>query len=96
MFAGHSLVLTVALWSMYFPRIWGFEQDGGRQGRWRVSKLIWGICVACVLIVFWTVGLVLIEGGDWGKDPERWAWIDVVSEGRIIGLDDLANIGFVC
>lgn len=85
-FAGHSVVLSVMVWSMFFKKIWGFDQDGGRQGKWRVGKLIWGVCVVCVLVVFWVVGLVLVEGGDGGKDPGRWEWIDVVSGSGILGL----------
>lgn len=82
---------------MYIQRIWGFDQDGGRQGKWRVGKAIWGVFAACVLSVFWTVGLVLIEGGDWGKDPEGWAWIDVVSGTEILGLTViLPFFSFVC
>lgn len=71
---------------MFFKKIWGFDQDGGRQGKWRVGKPIWGFWIVCVLVIFWVVGLVLIEGGGGGKDPGRWAWIDVVSGSEILGL----------
>lgn len=71
---------------MYFQWIWGFDQDGPRQGKWRVGKTIWAVFTACVLSIFWIVGLVLIEGGDGGKDPGRWAWIDVVSGIEILDL----------
>ena len=42
-----------------------------------------GIAVGCVIGVVWVVGLVLAKGGEGGRDPFRWAWIDVVSSGDI-------------
>jgi cystinosin len=85
-FVGHSVLMSMTVCSMFFRRIWGFDQDGGRHGKWRVGKLIMGVFAVCVLGVSWMVVLVLIKGGNGGRDPTRWAWLDVVSGSQLLGL----------
>ena len=65
---------------MFWGRLWGLEQGGGAGGGGqRVSKGVVGIGAGCVLGVGVVAGLVVLKGGEGGRDPERWAWIDVVS-----------------
>ena len=73
-------MLSVITCSMFAGKLWGFEQDVGRNGRWRVGKGVWGIATGLLVGLAIVVGLVLVKGRDGGRDPSRWAWIDVVSE----------------
>lgn len=90
----------MVVWSMYCHKIWGFEQEAMTHGKWRVGKLVLGVCAACILYVIWVIGQVMIEGEDGGNDPGRWAWIDVVSENKPLspfrhsyeGLDQPADL----
>lgn len=85
-FAVHALLLCMVTWSTFSTKLWGFEQDGARRGKWRVSKVIMGIVAGCFIGVALTVGLVLFKGIDGGRDPKGWAWIDVVSELRLVDV----------
>lgn len=77
-YAAHALGMSLFTWSMFWKRVWGFDQ-GGNGKSWRIGRGILGVMVGCVVAVAWVVGLVLIKGRDGGRDPEGWAWIDVVS-----------------
>ena len=77
-FAGHALILSFVLLSTFSTSIWGFDQ-GRIENGWRVGKGIVGVMLACVVGVASMVGLVLVKGRDGGRDPDSFAWIDVVS-----------------
>lgn len=77
-FAGHALIICFVLLSMFSRSIWGFEQGAIGSG-WRVGKGISGVMIGCVVGVTFMVGLVVVKGSDGGRDPESYAWIDVVS-----------------
>lgn len=77
-FAGHALVMCFVLLSMFSRSIWGFEQGAVENG-WRIGKSIVGVMLACIGGLAWMVGLVLVKGRDGGRDPDTFAWIDVVS-----------------
>ncbi|KAL8723230.1 MAG: hypothetical protein Q9225_000420 [Loekoesia sp. 1 TL-2023] len=72
-FAIHAVILSSLVWSMFAPRIWGFEQGAAQ----RVGTVIWGIAIGCVLVVILVTILVAASPGG-GYDAEQWAWIDVV------------------
>jgi cystinosin len=80
-FTAHALVLSALTLSMFWRRLWGFEQRRGQ----RISPGIMGIGIVCILGVLWTVVMVLAGGGE---DPEDWAWIDVVGRCNCNGLHD--------
>ena len=67
-FAVHALVMSVAVLSQFWSRLWGFEKRKSRVGRG-----IWGIVLGCCLAVVWTIGMVVREG------DKGWEWIDLVS-----------------
>ena len=69
-FALHAVVLSAITWSMFFPRIWGFE-----QGVWGVGRGISGIFVGCVLSI---ILLAAFVGSKGGYDASGWAWIDII------------------
>lgn len=77
-FAWHGLVMCFVNVSMFSKSLWGFDQGTVGNG-WRVGKGIIGVMLGCVVGVAWMVGLVLVEGRDGGRDPDGFAWIDVVS-----------------
>lgn len=77
-FAGHALIMCFVLLTMFSKPIWGFEQGAVGNGS-RIGKGIIGVMLGCILGVAWMVGLVLVKGRDGGRDPDRFAWIDVVS-----------------
>lgn len=56
---------------------WGFEQ--GSVGQSRIGKGTMGIMAGCISAVAWLIAIVLSMGKNGGKDPDTWAWIDVVS-----------------
>lgn len=68
-------------WSMYLRPVWGFGwgYEQGSVGQWRVGKGTMGIMAGCISAVAWLIALVLSMGKNGGKDPDTWAWIDVVS-----------------
>ncbi|KAL9031790.1 MAG: hypothetical protein Q9196_000217 [Gyalolechia fulgens] len=72
-FALHAVVLSALTWTMFAPRIWGFEQGAAQ----RVGTTIWGIAIGCVLAVVAVTGFVA-AGPAAGHDAQGWAWIDVV------------------
>lgn len=44
-----------------------------------VGMGVWGLVLGSVVAVACVIGVVLVKGKDGGRDPEGWAWIDVVS-----------------
>lgn len=74
LFAAHGAVLTIVIYSQFFPRVWGFKV-GARQV---TSKPVLGIFWGCVVGILFTVGLVLAKGREGGYDARGWAWLDVV------------------
>lgn len=76
----HAVVLSIFGLTMFSKTIWGFK-----QGKETVGTSIWGIAVGCIVAVFWIIGLVLVKSKDVGRDPLRWAWLDVVCEPGIRG-----------
>lgn len=62
------------MFSQFWQGLWGFEKR-----RWKVSKVVYGIISLCTIVVAFTVGMVIVNGNDGGRDPAVWAWIDVVS-----------------
>lgn len=66
---------------MFWKWLWGFNQ-GANGKEWRAGKGTLGIIAGCVVGVACVVILVLVNGRDGGRDPESWAWIDVVSSKR--------------
>ena len=44
-----------------------------------VGTGVWGLVVGSGVGVGCVIGVVLVKGRDGGRDPEGWAWIDVVS-----------------
>ena len=75
-FGAHAIVLSVATLSMFWGRLWGLQQ-GGRLGRWRLSKGAAGIMVGVVVGVGWAAVRVLMDED--GVKKGGWEWIDVVS-----------------
>ncbi|MCJ1352483.1 MAG: hypothetical protein MMC33_002467 [Icmadophila ericetorum] len=73
-FAAHSVVLSMITCSMFRKSVWGFEQRRGE----RVSRGVWGIMCGVLVGVGWIAVLVMTRGGDGGRDPIGWAWIDAV------------------
>ncbi|MCJ1283752.1 hypothetical protein MMC26_003083 [Xylographa opegraphella] len=74
-FGAHAIVLSVVTLSMFWGKLWGLEQ-GGRRGRWRLSKGAAGIMVGVLTGVGWAIVRVLKD-----KDEAQvggWEWIDVV------------------
>ncbi|MCJ1468865.1 hypothetical protein MMC07_007495 [Pseudocyphellaria aurata] len=84
-FAGHALIMCFVTLSTFVKPIWGFEQEPPRTG-WRVGKVIIAVMVGCVIGVVWMVGLVLVKGKDGGRDPNGFAWIDVVEAVGMVKL----------
>lgn len=58
---------------------WGYEQGSVVGGEWRIGNVTMGIMGGCISAVAWLIALVLSVGKNGGKDPDTWAWIDVVS-----------------
>lgn len=75
-FAVHALLISAVTLSQFWSRLWGFEK---RRFRLLVGTGVWGLVVGSVIAVGCVIGVVLVKGRDGGRDPEGWAWIDVVS-----------------
>lgn len=80
-FGAHALFLSLISWSMYLRPVWGFGwgYDQGSVRHWRIGKGTMGIMAGCILALALLIALVLFKGIHGGKDPDTWAWIDVVS-----------------
>ncbi|KAI4158834.1 MAG: hypothetical protein LQ342_007070 [Letrouitia transgressa] len=83
-FAAHAAVLSTVVWSMFWPALWGFEQEPRRQGTTcGIGRGVWGIWGGCLAGVGVTAVVVGVNGGGGGgggggDDGKGWAWIDVV------------------
>ncbi|KAL8996439.1 MAG: hypothetical protein Q9169_004033 [Polycauliona sp. 2 TL-2023] len=71
-FTIHAVVMSCVGWSMFAPRIWGFE-----QGAQSVGRTMWGIAMGCILAIVLLILFVGSQAGG-GYDAAGWAWIDVV------------------
>lgn len=76
LFAAHGAVMTVIIYSQFFPRIWGFTV--GRTQR--VSQAVLAIFWTCVISVVIIALLAKWNATNSADTAEGWAWIDVVSE----------------
>ncbi len=73
----HALLISAVTLSQFFwSRAWGFER---RKFRSAVGTGVWGLVFGSAVAVGCVIGVVLVKGRDGGRDPEGWAWIDVVS-----------------
>lgn len=89
-FAVHGLVLSVLCWSMFWPRIWGWEEGSDKRGRARerrISGWIAGVGFGCVGAVVVVMGIVAVGSGE--DVRVGWAWIDAVSGSLILPLDSI-------
>lgn len=88
-FAAHAAVLSTVVWSMFWPALWGFEQEPRRQGTTcGIGRGVWGIWGGCLAGVGVTAVVVGVNGGGGGgggggDDGKGWAWIDVVSGKKV-------------
>ena len=73
-FAAHAVILTILTISMFSGGLWGFEQRKGQ----RLSRAVLGTGIGCVVGVVCIIAVVLIKRDGGGRDPNNWAWIDVV------------------
>ncbi|MCJ1233031.1 hypothetical protein MMC14_000985 [Varicellaria rhodocarpa] len=73
-FAVHAVAISGITWSMYWQRLWGFEQRKGQK----ISQGIIVVGVVCLLGICLAIIEVWVKGGDGGRNPNGWAWIDVV------------------
>lgn len=74
-FALHAVVLSIIVYSQFWPRIWGFKVSRFQRASRPILGLFWGSLVAIALVVC----IVLGKSPDGGYDALSWAWIDVVS-----------------
>ncbi|KAJ6000409.1 hypothetical protein N7481_000818 [Penicillium waksmanii] len=73
-FAVHATVLSIIIYSQFWPSIWGFYVSRFQRVSKIVLALFWG-CVLAPLVLIW---VVLSCSPDGGYDPSTWAWIDVI------------------
>ena len=78
-FAVHAAAISGITWSMYWQRLWGFEQRKGQK----VSQGIIVVGMVCLLGIGLAIVEVWVNGGDGRRNPNEWTWIDVVSISRI-------------
>ncbi|EER29363.1 hypothetical protein D8B26_008162 [Coccidioides posadasii str. Silveira] len=70
-FAMHAIILSVTVYSQFFPKIWGFRVSKFQRVSRTVAGIFWGCICATAIITVW----VASKGG---YDPSGWAWIDVI------------------
>ncbi|KAK5795804.1 hypothetical protein VI817_005089 [Penicillium citrinum] len=73
-FAIHATVLSIIIYTQFWPSIWGFYVSRFQRISTTMLGLFWG-CVLAPLVVIW---IVLSRSPDGGNDPFAWAWIDVI------------------
>ncbi|OQD79352.1 hypothetical protein PENANT_c053G08066 [Penicillium antarcticum] len=73
-FAAHAVVLTLIMYTQFWPFIWGLHVSRFQRISWLMAGLFWGSVLAPV-VVMW---IVLARSPDGGHDPSSWAWIDVI------------------
>jgi cystinosin len=78
LFAAHGAVMTIIIYSQFFPQIWNFKV-GSRQRASRPVLIVWWACVFAIL----ATALLALMTKDAGYDPAAWAWIDVVSRDSV-------------
>ncbi|KAJ5654675.1 hypothetical protein N7490_001678 [Penicillium lividum] len=73
-FAVHAVILSVIVYSQFWPIIWGLQVPRFERISKPIAILFWG-SVSAPLFVIW---IVLSKSPDGGYDPSTWAWIDVI------------------
>jgi cystinosin len=73
-FAVHSLVASIVVYTQFWTKIWGFKV-GARQ---KASRIVLGIFWGSIVGILSVIGIVYIHSKDGGYDPSGWAWIDVI------------------
>lgn len=86
-FAAHAVVLTVILYTQYWPFIWGFHVPRFQRISWTMAVIFWGSILTPLLVM----AVVLLQSPDGGYDPSTWAWIDVVGENELPCFNELLN-----
>ena len=74
-FAAHAAIVTAITLSMFSRGLWGLEQRRGQK----ISRGVLAVWAGFVVGIVWIIAVVSVKGEDWGTDPSKWAWIDVVS-----------------
>lgn len=77
-FAAHAVVLTVMLYTQFWPFIWGFHVSRFQRLSWTMAGIFW----ASILTPLVVMAVVLAQSPDGGYDPSTWAWIDVVGDNK--------------
>jgi cystinosin len=71
-FAAHAIVLSSFTYSQFWWR--GFRHDRSR----RVSRPIAGIIFGSLVGIIIVTCIIMAVGKDGGRDPNGWAWLDLV------------------
>ena len=71
-FIVHGVVLSSVVYSQFY--CWNFKRDRTD----RLSMPIAGVFVGSLAGLLLVAAVVVVEGGDGGREPFGWAWIDVV------------------
>lgn len=74
-FALHATVLSIIIYSQFWPQIWKFQVSRFQRASKPILGLFWGSLVAIAVVVCF----ILARSPDGGYEPSSWAWIDVVS-----------------
>ena len=74
-FAAHAVILSVIVYTQFWPMIWGFKVSPHQKISKPIAVLFWGSIVAVAVVAC----IILVQSPDQGYDPASWAWIDVVS-----------------
>lgn len=74
-FAVHAVVLSVVVYTQFWPSIWGLHVSRLQKISKTMAGLFWGSIMAPLVVM----GIVMARSPDGGYDPSSWAWIDVVS-----------------
>ncbi|KAJ6124615.1 hypothetical protein N7471_011932 [Penicillium samsonianum] len=73
-FAAHAVVLTIILYTQFWPFIWKFHVSRFQRVSWTMAGLFWGSVLTPLVVM----AVVLAQSPDDGFDPSTWAWIDVI------------------
>ncbi|EEH34559.2 cystinosin [Paracoccidioides lutzii Pb01] len=72
-FAAHAVILSLLVFSQFFPAIWGFRVSKFQK----ISTPIVGVFWGCTLAVSILVVVVAARGTGSSLEAKDWAWIDV-------------------
>lgn len=81
-FAVHAVVLSLLVYTQFWPIIWGFKVSPTQKISKPMLVLFWGSFVAVGIVTC----IILAQSPDRGYDPSSWAWIDAVSQDRPFGI----------